>query len=222
VNESGGFILGGHTITDDIPKYGLSVTGWCHPDQVVTNAAAEPGDVLLLTKPIGTGIVIAAKKTNLASDHVYGAALESMKKLNDGGARVMIEYGIRSATDITGFGLLGHGLKMAQASKVTLRFKASAVKTLPKVMDLIDLGCIPGAAFRNQEYSQPFCTFGKEVPYNKKMLLLDAQTSGGLLMAVKPEKSEEIIRSLQKEGYPYASPVGEVTTRQNKDVFIDP
>lgn len=222
VKESGGYILGGHTITDDIPKYGLSVTGWCHPDQVVTNAAAEPGDILLLTKPLGTGIVIAAKKNNLAPDPVYKAAVESMKKLNDGGARVMVEYRIRSATDITGFGLLGHGLKMAQASNVSIRLKASAVKALPNVMELIDLGCIPGAAFRNQEYSESFCTFHKNVSYNQKMLLLDAQTSGGLLLSVKPENSEEIIRSLQHEGFPDTSAVGEVTNRKQQDVFIDP
>jgi selenide,water dikinase len=221
VNESGGYLLGGHTITDDVPTYGLSVTGWCHPDQVVTNAAAEPGDVLLLTKPLGTGIVIAARKNNLAPEDAYIAALESMKKLNDGGARIMVQHKIRAATDITGFGLLGHGLKMAQASKVSLRIKAGAVKALPDVMQLIDMGCIPGAAFRNQEYCESLCSFDNTVDYNEKMLLYDAQTSGGLLMAVKPDQSEEIIRSLHNEGYAYTSLVGEVITRQNKDVFID-
>ena len=221
VQEAGGFILGGHTIADNIPKYGLSVTGWVHPDKVVTNDQAKPGDVLILTKPIGTGIIISAKKNDLVSHEAYETALSCMKQLNDRGARVMNKFGVKAATDITGFGLLGHALKMAVGSKVSIHIDSAKVPYLSTVMDLIEMGCIPGAAFRNQEFTESSCHFESSVDYNHKMLVLDAQTSGGLLMAVKQENVNRIIDELKQSGYPLACTVGEVYPHRDKSVFID-
>lgn len=220
VQEAGGFLLGGHTIADDIPKFGLSVTGWVHPDKVVTNNRLEAGDVLILSKPIGTGVIISAKKNDLASSESYSAAISSMKQLNDSGAIIMNKFGIKAATDITGFGLLGHAMKMADASRVSIQIDSKKVPYLPEVMNLIEMGCIPGAAFRNQEFTAGTCQFEPSVDYNHKMLVLDAQTSGGLLMAVKPEFVDEVLDELNSETNPFSCIVGEVTERKNKSVFI--
>jgi len=218
--EAGGVLMGEHTIADDIPKYGLAVTGWVHPDNIVTNAAAKPGDVLILTKPIGTGTIISAKKNEIAPAEAYRAALDNMKLLNDKAATVMNKYKVKCATDITGFGLLGHTMKMADGSGVSMRIDSSNIPTLPAVMELIEMGCIPGAAFRNQEYAADSCQFDDTVDYNHKMLVLDAQTSGGLLMAVKPEDQDSIIEELKQAGYPDTTEVGSVLERSEKSVFV--
>lgn len=219
VQEAGGVILGGHTIADDIPKYGLAVTGHVHPDHIVTNSNAKPGNILILTKPIGTGIVIAAKKNNLVPAHVYQEALENMKQLNDKGAEIMSKYSVKAATDITGFGLLGHAKKLAEGSGVTIRLNSEDIPILPGVMDLIDLGCIPGAAFRNQEFCESDTSFDG-VDYNHKMLLYDAQTSGGLLLCIKPEHATQAIEDLKAAGYSKSTIVGEVKEQSDIAVYV--
>lgn len=220
VQESGGFLLGGHTIADDIPKYGLAVTGWVHPDKVVTNDGVEPGDVMILTKPIGTGIIISAKKNDLASAESYAAAIENMTQLNANGASIMNKYNVKAATDITGFGLLGHALKMADGSQISIRLDSEKVPCLTSVMELIEMGCIPGAAFRNQEFTDESCHFETSVDYNHKMLVLDAQTSGGLLMAVKSGDVDDIIEELKNSGYPSSCVVGQAMGRSDKSVYV--
>lgn len=220
VQEAGGVLLGGHTIADDIPKYGLAVTGWVHPDDVITNAAAKAGDVLILTKPIGTGAIISAKKNDIAPPESYKAAIESMKLLNDKAALIMNKYGVKCATDITGFGLVGHALKMADGSDVSIQLDSSLVTALPGVIELIEMGCIPGAAFRNMEFATESCLFESSVDYNHKMLMFDAQTSGGILMSVKPEKADSILEELKQVGYPESCVVGEVLKHKDKSVYI--
>ncbi len=220
VHEAGGTILGGHTIADDIPKYGLAVTGYVHPDHVVTNNRAMPGDLIILTKPIGTGIIISAKKNNLAPEIAYKEALLNMKLLNDRGATIMNRYGIRAATDITGFGLLGHAKKMAQGSNVCIHIESDSVPQMKHVPELIEMGCIPGAAFRNQEFCEIGTDYGKSVGYNSKMLLLDAQTSGGLLMCVKPGNAESVLKELRAGGYPASAIIGEVTKMKKHFVSV--
>jgi len=221
VMEAGGVLLGGHTIADDIPKYGLAVTGWIHPDNITTNACAKEGEVLVLTKPIGTGTIISAKKNDLAPADAYQAALDNMKLLNNKAADIMNRYNIKCATDITGFGLLGHAMKMADGSKVSIQINSSNVLTMPHVMELIEMGFIPGAAFRNQEFTEESCHFDSSVDYNHKMLVLDAQTSGGLLMCVPENKTGEIIIELQNAGYPDSSIIGSVSKRSGKSVYVD-
>ncbi len=220
VTEGGGVIVGGHTIADDIPKYGLAVTGWVHPDKVITNANAKPGDVLILTKPIGTGAIISAKKIGLAEKETYEKAIEVMKSLNDKGAEIMVKHGVKCATDITGFGLVGHALKMAMGSDVSMEINARQVPVIDKTLDLIDLGCIPGAAFRNLEFAENDCNFGKSVDYNHKMLMMDAQTSGGLLISSPPDQAEKMLKELKDSRYPESAIIGKVMEKSEKPVYI--
>ena len=214
VTEAEALTVGGHTIDDYPPKYGLSVTGLVHPQRIVTNAAAKAGDLLILTKALGTGVIVAGKRTGHAGEQTYRAALDSMKLLNRGGARLMQEFGVRSATDITGFGLLGHALKMAQASGVSFRIEGKRVPLLAGAYALADLGCLPGACFRNQEFAGETCAFAPAVDYTLKMLLFDAQTSGGLFMAAPRAQAQTLVARLREEGYPAAAIVGEVVERE--------
>lgn len=220
VTEAGGVIMGGHTITDDIPKYGLAVTGWVHPDKIVTNAAAKAGNILILTKPIGTGVIVSAWKNGLISEEIYSTAINSMKQLNKDAALIMAEFGVRCATDITGFGLVGHALKMAEGSGVSIRLDTRKIPVFDEVMELIDMGVIPGASFRNKEFAEEYCEFNKEIDYNHKMLLFDAQTSGGLFMCAPSDKAIEMVKKLKQAGYLTTAIVGEVIEKGEKAVFV--
>jgi selenide,water dikinase len=220
INEAGGALMGGHTIADDIPKYGLAVTGWVHPDNIVTNAAAKAGEVMILTKPIGTGAIISAHRNGLAPLETYQMAVENMKLLNDKAATIMNKYHIKCATDITGFGLLGHALKMAKGSGVSIQIDSSKVPLIGNVMELIDMGCIPGAAFRNQEFAAEDCECSESVDYNHKMMVFDAQTSGGLFMSVPEKDAANIRNELIQAGYPQTCIVGKVIPQKNKAVYI--
>lgn len=220
VSEAGGVIVGGHTIANEVPVCGLSVTGWVHPDKITTNIGAEPGDVLILTKQIGTGVIISAKRNDLAAAETYEAALKSMKHLNKNAAEVMRRFNIKGATDITGFGLLGHALKMAQGSRVSIVLRSKDVPVMDNVLDLIDMGCIPGAAFRNLEFAEKECHFDPSLDYNHKMLVADAQTSGGMLISAPAEKAEQLLAELREAGYPFAALIGEVMDKKEKSVYV--
>lgn len=220
VIEAGGVMMGGHTIVDEVPKYGLAVTGSIHPDKIITNAAAKPGDVLLLTKPIGSGIIMAGKRIAEIKMDKYQPILESMKQLNKEGGRIMQKYGVKCATDITGFGLLGHALKLALGSNVTLKINSAQVPAFDGAMNLIEMGCIPGACFRNLEYVEKECSFEQSLSYNHKMLLLDAQTSGGLLICCAEKNVKDMIRDLSESGYASTSVIGEVCEKENKNLIV--
>jgi len=220
VVESGGVIVGGHTIADDIPKYGLAVSGWIHPDNIITNSGAKPGDILLLTKPLGTGVAIAAKKIELGGIENYNDAVKTMKQLNMHASEIMVNHKVKCATDITGFGLLGHALKLAQASEVSIKIASRQVPALGKTFELIDMGCIPGAAFRNLEFVEDECLFEKLVEYNAKMLLVDAQTPGGLLICSPPGAVESMKEELINKGYEQTTIIGEVVDKEDKSVYI--
>ncbi|MDD3877193.1 MAG: selenide, water dikinase SelD [Bacteroidales bacterium] len=220
VIEAGGVVMGGHTIVDDVPKYGLAVTGTIHPEKIITNAAAKPGDVLILTKPIGTGIIMAGHRIGEASDEQLQTVLNSMKQLNKAGTQIMQAYHIKSATDITGFGILGHALKMALGSEVTIQIDSDKVPFFDGVSELLEVGCIPGACFRNLEYVEAFCQFDKSLDYNKKMLLLDAQTSGGLLICCPEIKALSVIHELQEVGFPASAVIGKVIKKENVSLII--
>ena len=196
VIEAGAVLAGGHTIDDEIPKYGLAVTGVVHPKKVISNTQAEVGDVLILTKPVGTGIIISAKGLDEVKTEDYQTALDNMKQLNKSAAEIMQKYEVRAATDITGFGLIGHAKNIAFGSNVTLSVKSKKIPLLPGAYEMTELGCIPTAAFRNQKQLETFCKFEKNVDYNLKMLMFDAQTSGGILMCVKPDVVEKALTEL--------------------------
>ncbi|MGB7569919.1 MAG: selenide, water dikinase SelD, partial [Chitinivibrionales bacterium] len=174
----------------------------------------------VLTKPIGAGVIVAGKRIGEVGDDDYRIALDTMKLLNKNGARIMQEFSVRCATDITGFGLLGHALKMALASSVTLEIRSAEVPILPGAFDLADKGCIPGAAFRNQEFVEQGCRFHFSVGYTVKMLLCDAQTSGGLLICIKPDNAENMVSKLRDSGYPSCMVIGEVVDKTDKDPVV--
>ncbi len=220
VIEAGGLIMGGHTIVDDVPKYGLAVTGTVHPNRYISNAAAKEGDVLILTKPIGAGVVMAGKRIGETTNENYKKVLDSMKQLNLQAAEIMQKYNVKCATDITGFGLAGHALKMAQASNVTLKFNVGNVPLFDGAYKLAELGCLPGACFRNMEYVENQTHFASKISYEHKMLMTDAQTSGGLLMCCKDNIVENIISDLKNARYPNAAIIGEVVNKQNNWLYF--
>ncbi len=220
VAESGAVIVGGHTIDDYPPKYGLAVTGVVHPSEIATNAATRPGEDVILTKAIGTGAIVAGHRIGEVKPEAYRAAIESMKQLNKGGAEIMRNYGVRCATDVTGFSLLGHAMKMASASGVTIEIDAAAVALLDDAYRLVEMGCIPGASFRNQSFAEKHCDFMPGIDYNLKMLMFDPQTSGGLLFTIAHEQAPGALEELREGGHPRAAIVGRVLPRGTKALIV--
>ena len=187
VHEAGAFIVGGHTITDEELKYGLSVTGTIHPARMLTNAAAKPGDALVLTKAIGTGILSTAAKRGALGEGERAALVKSMTTLNAVASRAAVSMGLHCATDVTGFGLLGHASHVARASKVTLHIDMSKVPLLPGTRSALAAGALTGGAARNDLYLEPLVDWGR-ITSEERAFLVDPQTSGGLLVAVPLEK----------------------------------
>jgi selenide,water dikinase len=187
VHEAGAHIIGGHTILDEVIKYGLSVTGRAHPKFLLTNASAKAGDRLVLTKPLGTGILATAIKRGELAPSAQAEVLASMTTLNGGASRSALAVGARCATDVTGFGLLGHASHVARASGVTLRFSVAAIPAFAGAADAWARGVNTGGAERNLEYVSPLVDWGSSTDA-QRALLVDPQTSGGLLVAVGPER----------------------------------
>jgi selenide,water dikinase len=218
--EAGVRIIGGHTIDDSPPKYGLAVVGYVHPGRVITNAGARTGDNLILTKPLGTGTIMAGQRLGISDDDDIAEAIRYMKLLNNTGAAVMKKFNIKGATDITGFGLAGHALKMARSSKVSLNLIMKDVPLIGKTYDLIDEGCIPGASFRNLEFAEKDMEFAPGLDYNIKMTAFDAQTSGGLLMSVPADDTELLLYELKAAGLTDSAVVGNVRESGTKLVYL--
>jgi selenide, water dikinase len=214
---AGVVVLGGHTIKDAEPKYGMAVTGVVDPKRIVTNAGAKPGDVLVLTKPLGTGILTTALKRGAIAPDDLGEAVRYMTTLNDGASEAMLAAGAHAATDITGFGLLGHGGGMARASGVQFVVDSSAVPFMDRVLELIDADVIPGGTRHNAETHAEFTNFSSSVPEAMRIGLSDAQTSGGLLISVAPDGLEMLTRDLQQRGT-LAAVIGEVRSGAGIDV----
>ncbi len=206
-------IVGGHTIDDPEPKYGLAVTGVIRPGQELTNAAAEPGDILVLTKPLGTGVVATAIKQGNASDEAIAAATVTMSTLNRAGADVARACGARALTDITGFGLLGHLSELCRASGVMAEVWYDRLPLLPDAETLAQRGVIPGGTKRNLEYVQPWTDFDPGLEPWQRLLCADAQTSGGLVLAVPSERTAEVVRALEARATPAAAVIGRVLAR---------
>ena len=219
--EAGVKIIGGHTIDDATPKYGLAVIGFVHPQKIITNSGARAGDKLILTKPLGTGIIFAGQRAGLVCDQGVEEAKLQMKLLNKSAAEVMKKYNIKGATDVTGFGLAGHALKMAKASNVSVKLAMKQAPLIKQTYSLVDAGCIPGAAFRNLEYAENNSSFAPDLDYNLKMIAFDAQTSGGLLMSAPYDKADDIISDLHKSGLTSAIIIGEIFTQQEHPLIID-
>jgi selenide, water dikinase len=209
--EAGCFVSGGHTIDDPVPKYGMAVTGLAHPDRLMTIDRARPGDQLILTKALGTGVIATALKRDgvSAQDAPVKAAVDSMTLLNAGASEAALRAGVRAATDVTGFSLLGHLHRMLAASGVAARIDASAVPLLPGALELAAAGFVSGGTRANIDRMRSAADIDPDVPRDRQILLQDAQTSGGLLLATPPAAARTLLAELREQGLP-AALIGEV------------
>ena len=220
VTEAGAVTVGGHTITDDELKYGLAVSGIVHPDKIVRNSTARVGDKLVLTKPIGTGIITTALKSGKNLGEVYDRVCLFMMSLNDKASIAMQTVGVNSCTDITGFGLIGHAMEMAKGNGVGLNIEAMSVPVFEEALDLIKEGHVPGGTRSNQVYLEPDVEIKGNYDSELITLLHDAQTSGGLLISVEEKKLKLLIEELKKRGIETIAVIGEVTKTHPSKIFI--
>ena len=196
VYEAGALITGGHSILDPEPKYGLAVTGFVHPDRVLTNSGAKPGDVLLFTKPIGIGILTTAAKAELAEASTMAKALKLMTTLNKSARDAMVKYRVHACTDVTGFGLLGHTCEMAQGSDVKITLRTGDMDLIGESLEFARMGLLPEGMYRNRQFAEKYVD-GGAVELAVQDMLYDPQTSGGLLIAVDPDDAPALFAELQ-------------------------
>lgn len=218
--EAGVIISGGHTIRGSEPLYGLAVTGFAPPGGILKNDAARPGDVLILTKPLGVGILTTAAKAELADAALMDRLYRQMATLNRDACRIMRDFPVHSCTDVTGFGLMGHGTEMAQGSGCTLHLKVSDIPYHPEALALADMGLVPEGAYRNRAFAEPTAAVKGEVSRAMQDILYDPQTSGGLLIAVDEKSGGELLKRLQSE-IPCAAMIGYVTEDEGSAVIVE-
>lgn len=210
IHAAGAVLVGGHSVEDAELKYGLSVTGLVHPERVLTNAGAKPGDALILTKAIGTGVLATAIKAGLLSEAAERAVIATMAALNGPAAALMASYAVTACTDITGFGLLGHALEMATASRVCIALEAARVPLLPEARELVEMGLVPAGSYANRNYCSHQVLHPEAVDPILLDLAADAQTSGGLLLALAEDQAHALLADLQGHGVPQAAIIGRV------------
>lgn len=211
VREAGVALAGGHTIQDKEPKYGLAVIGLALADRLLTRAGTRPGDALVLTKPLGTGVIVTATRRGKADPTHLAGAVRWMTALNRTAGRTAVELGLRGATDVTGFGLLGHAWEMAEASGVGMRIRLRDVPLMDGAREYAEGGLFPGGSYCNRDFYSPHVRFADGISEEDQMLLFDAQTSGGLLLAVPPEKLDRLLDRFATEGQP-GWVIGQVVT----------
>ena len=215
--EAGLIIAGGHTIQDEEPKYGLAITGIIKPGQQITTGGAKPGDKLVLTKPIGTGIITTAGKNQKAPHNILDAAIESMKKLNHAASDAMVLVGANACVDVTGFGLIGHLSKLALASKVKARLYLDTIQFLEGTIDLAKQGFISGGTKQNLYSANSLVNWDNNISQTEKLALCDAQTSGGLLISIPPDKINLLKHELNINGVETVAVIGDILTKNPKD-----
>ena len=221
--EAGIVIAGGHTVVDNEPKYGLSVTGLVKPGMEVTNAGATAGNVLILTKPIGTGIITTAGKQGNVSESVLSEAIDVMSQLNKSASEVMTEVGVSACSDVTGFGLMGHLKEMVEGSGVSANISVSNIPVIKGTHELIENGIAPSGTMRNLDSLSKVAQWEHRVTDNQKILLSDAQTSGGLLIAVDHQKSRRLLDALIVNGVQAASIIGEtIESTGSHKIYVSP
>ena len=218
--EAGIPTVGGHSVDDKEPKYGLVVTGEVEEKNIVTNKSATPGDVLVLTKPLGTGIIATAIKKGLAKNDIIKTAVESMSALNDLASKIMVELGVKTATDVSGFGLLGHLNEISKASKVSAEIKYDDLPLLSGVNKLASDGIIPGGTKRNLSFATSFTYFHDQLTKIQQLISADAQTSGGLLISISPEKTESFLQLFNEQSSIKAQEIGKITKQREKAIFV--
>lgn len=215
--EAGVIITGGHTIQGAEPIYGLAVSGFVHPDKVLTNSGAKPGDVLILTKPLGIGILTTAAKADLVPEEVLERIYRQMATLNKGARDIMVRYPVHSCTDVTGFSLIGHSFEMAQGSQCSIHLKTNQIPYHPEAYELAEMGFIPAGAYRNRDFAEAGVKANKHVTRAMQDICYDPQTSGGLLFALPKDAADECLKELRKV-IPEAAIIGTVT--EYEDAFI--
>lgn len=220
VAESGAVLLGGHSVEDQEPKYGLAVTGIVHPDQLITNSGAREGDLLVLTKPLGTGVLVTALKGGLLTPDEEDGLAGTMAALNAAAAEVMSSVGVDACTDITGFGLLGHLSEMAVNSGVDVEVDIDSVPFLPRAEELAEEGLIPAGAYRNREHIEEHIETRGEIKQALLDLLFDPQTSGGLLIAVPPERGDQLLSGLESSGIADPRVIGRIKGSGNGKILV--
>ena len=220
MKEAGVALVGGHSIEDPEIKYGLAVTGVVHPSKILTNAKAKAGDKLVLTKPLGTGIISTALKARMASGEAIRKSVESMETLNRAASEWMKKFGAHACTDITGFGFIGHTLEMAAASQVGMVVQSKAIPVFPEAMEYAKLGLIPGGASSNRDFFSCRVDVRSGVPALLLDLFYDPQTSGGLLISLPPGEAEALVATLKKEEEMNSSIVGEVVEEPRGKIQI--
>jgi selenide,water dikinase len=219
VSEAGAIIAGGHSVQDDEPKYGLSVMGTVHPQKMLANATAKPGDVLVLTKPLGCGIINTAVKGDLADKETVSKAIKYMAMLNKQAAEVMDKVGVNACTDITGFGLLGHASEMAKGSNVSLELWSEECLIIPGVIELAQMGMIPAGAYSNRQHLGKDVMFSSNVPRALQDIMFDPQTSGGLLISVPEPKVDGLLNLLTAQQVPGVA-IGRVLAAEEQLITV--
>ena len=220
MKEAGVTLVGGHSIDDAELKYGLSVTGTVHPERLVTNSGAKAGDKLILTKPLGTGIISTALKAGKVSKQTAAKMTKYMATLNKKASELMQEVGVHACTDITGFGLLGHACQIAQNSQVGIKVSSGSIPVFTEVEGFARAGLCPGGLHRNRDFYGKLVEFSKQVPDYTQDILFDAQTSGGLLIVLTPETAELLMSKLQKAGVQDATIIGEIISKPRGKIFV--
>jgi len=221
MREAGVVLVGGHTVDDSELKYGLSVTGYIHPDRILTKKNLQTGDLLVLTKPVGTGIISTAIKAGLADQALTDKVTLSMATLNRDAAMVMQDFSVHACTDITGFGFLGHLAEMVVDSGHGVRIWSESVPLYPEALEWAAMGLIPGAAYNNRNFRGAFVDFGVNVSQRVQDVLFDPQTSGGLLIAVAADEAERLVDALKSKGVESAAIVGEVVSEPVERIIVE-
>lgn len=219
--EAGVIILGGHSVKDPELKFGMAVTGVIHPDEIVHNSGAKPGDALILTKPLGTGILTTALKNENLPDDILHIVTQKMKQLNKTASELMKEHGANACTDITGYGLLGHLSEMAEASDVSAKIFSANIPLFPGAMDFSQRKQLPGGLLENQNYLRKYIRQQTHIGENLLNILFDPQTSGGLLISISGDKADDLLNKLKKNGYPESAIIGEVMPKTDVRLKID-
>jgi selenide,water dikinase len=220
MREAGVILIGGHSVEDQELKYGLSVTGIIHPAKVIFNTGAEVGDKLLLTKPLGTGIINTALKGGLANDGAASKAISCMVTLNREASELMRGVEVHACTDVTGFGLLGHACEMIEGTNVGIVIYSSSVPLLPETEGYAQMGLIPAGTIRNRDFRLPMIELATEISDERLLILFDAQTSGGLLISVPGQEADILLQRMHEEGIEEAAIIGEVVTEPKGKITV--
>jgi selenide,water dikinase len=220
LHEAGVALVGGHSVEDQELKYGLSVTGVIHPQKVVLNTGAKVGDRLILTKPLGTGIINTALKGGVASEAAVAKSVKCMVTLNNRAAELMMTADVHACTDVTGFGLLGHACEMIEGTDIGMRIHLTDVPFFPEAKELAEMGMIPGGLHRNRQFRLNMVEFGDNVPQYMSDILFDPQTSGGLLISVPASEAESLLERMREEGIEEAAIIGEVTAEPRGRIIV--